>query len=318
MDHALPFIVVEDRQNTALRLCCESAAMAQEQLVVLSDTDAGPAYERFCQAYVHLSSNTPAFEKICFRRYFLLANHLAAHPDCRAFVLIDSDVLLFHGVGAHIARLVGSADFSGSSILPTDGWNPCQISPHVSYWTAAGLQDFVACLLRMYSTPTGLHQLRDIAERFAARSVRGGVSDMTLLYLWAQASGNTVPINRVFDGQVIDHNVNGGTNHFVREFRVRGGAKRLAFVDGQPCLQTPAGETVRVLALHFQGAAKLAMQPALHRRVYTVALLTWALQMARRAKNNAHRIASRARRMADTLGVAQAPTPKHPADGSTP
>mgnify|MGYP003575286654 FL=1 len=98
----------------------------------------------------------------------------------------------------------------------------------------------------------------------------------------------------------------------------RGAATRLAFVDGQPCLQTPAGETVRVLALHFQGAAKLAMQPALHRRVYTVAALTWALQMARRAKNNAHRIASRARRMADTLGVAQAPTPKHPADGSTP
>ncbi|RIX84825.1 hypothetical protein [Acidovorax cavernicola] len=318
MDHALPFIVVEDRQNTALRLCCESAAMAAEHLVVLSDTDAGPAYERFCQAYVHLSSNTPAFEKICFRRYFLLANHLAAHPECRAFVLIDSDVLLFRGVGAHIARLAGGADFCGSSILPAHGWDPCQISPHVSYWTAAGLRDFVACIARMYSTPAGLHQLRDIAERFAARSVRGGVSDMTLLCLWAQATGNTLPINRVLDGQVIDHNVNGGTNHLAREFRVRGGAKRLSFVEGLPCLQTPAGETVRVLALHFQGAAKMAMQPALQRRVYTVAALTWALQMARRAKNNAHRIASRARRMADTLGFAQAPAAKHPADGSTP
>lgn len=316
MNPALPFVVVEDRQNKALRLCCESAAMAAEPLVVLSDTDAGPAYEGFCQAYMHLSSNTPAFEKICFRRYFLLANYLAAHPDCHAFVLIDSDVLLFRGVGAHIARLVGTADFSGSSIVPTDGWNPCQISPHVSYWTAAGLRDFVACLVRIYRTPAGLHQLRDIAERFAARSVRGGVSDMTLLYLWAQATGNTVPINRVLDGQVIDHNVNGGSNHFVREFRVRGGAKRLDFVDGQPCLQTPTGETVRVLALHFQGAAKLVMQPALHRRVYTVAVLTWALQMARRAKNRAHRIASRARRMADSLGFAAAPATKHPADGS--
>ncbi|PIF73440.1 hypothetical protein CLU95_0531 [Variovorax sp. 54] len=318
MTPTLPFLVVEDRQNQALRLCCESAAMAAEPLVVLSDTDAGPAYERFCQAYVHLSSNTPAFEKICFRRYFLLANHLATHPDCRAFVLIDSDVLLFGGVGAHIARLVGTADFSGSRILPTDNWNPCQISPHVSYWTAAGLQDFVAFIARMYSTPAGLHQLRDIAERFAARSVRGGVSDMTLLYLWAQATGNTVSINRVLDGRVIDHNINGGTNHLVREFRMRGGAKRLAFVDSLPCLQTPAGDTVRVLALHFQGAAKMAMRPALQRRVYTVAVLTWALQMARRAKNNAHRVASRARRVADSLGFAQAPAAKRPADGSTP
>lgn len=318
MDHALPFIVVEDRQNKALRLCRESAAMAREQLVVLSGTDAGPAYERFCQVYVHLSSNTPAFEKICFRRYFLLADHLAAHPDCHAFVLVDSDVLLFRGVGAHIARLVGKADFSGSSIVPRDGWNPCQISPHVSYWTVAGLRDFVACIARMYGTPAGLRQLREIAERFAARGVRGGVSDMTLLFLWAQATGNAAPINRVFDGQVIDHNVNGGTNHLVREFRVRGGAKRLEFIGGQPFLETPTGQAVRVLALHFQGSAKRAMQPALHGRVRTVALLTWALQMARRAKNNMHRIAQCARRVADTLRLADAPAAKHPADGKAP
>ena len=59
------------------------------------DTDAGPAYERFRHAYVHLSSNSPEFERICFRRYFLLAQYLAANPGCSAFVLIDSDVLLF-------------------------------------------------------------------------------------------------------------------------------------------------------------------------------------------------------------------------------
>jgi hypothetical protein len=321
MDHALTFIVVEDRQNKTLRLCREAAARATEQLVVLSDTDAGPAYERFCQVYLHLSSNTPAFEKICFRRYFLLAGYLAAHPDCHAFVLIDSDVLLFRGIGAHIARLVGKADFSGSSIVPRDGWNPCQISPHVSYWTAAGLRDFVASVIEMYSTPAGLRQLRDIAERFAARGVRGGVSDMTLLFLWAQATGNAAPINRVFDGQVIDHNVNGGTNHLVREFRVRGGAKRLALIGGQPFLETPAGDAVRVLALHFQGSAKRAMQPALHGRVRTVAALTWALQMARRAKNNAHRITLWARRMAGALRFADAPAAaaaKHPVDGSAP
>ncbi len=318
MDNALSFIVVEDRQNKTLRLCREAAARAGEHLVVLAGTDAGYAYKCFSKVYVHLSSNTPEFEKICFRRYFLLADYLAAHPECREFVLIDSDVLLFRGAGAHIAHLVGDAGFSGSFIRPADGWNPCQISPHVSYWTAAGLRDFVARVIEMYSTPADLRRLRDIAERFAARSVRGGVSDMTLLYLWAEASGNVAPINRVLDGQVIDHNINGGTNHLANEFRVCGGATRLAFVDGRPCLATPANEAVRVLALHFQGSAKMAMPHALHGRVRTVAALTWALQMARRAKNNAHRIASHARRMAGALRFADAPAAKHPADGNAP
>jgi hypothetical protein len=318
MNNALAFIVVEDRQNKTLLLCRKAAARAGEQLLVLAGTEAGYAYRRFCEVYVHLSSNTPAFEKICFRRYFLLADYLAAHPECREFVLIDSDVLLFPGVGAHIAQLVGDAGFSGSFIRPAAGWNPCQISPHVSYWTAQGLRDFVAYVIETYSTPAGLQQLRDVADRFAARGVRGGVSDMTLLYLWAQASSNAAPINRVRDGQAIDHNVNGGTNHLVREFQVRGGAKRLELIDGRPSLRTSAGDAVRVVALHFQGSAKKAMGHALAGRMRTVAALTWALQMARRAKNNAHRIASRARRMAEALRLAHAPTAKHPADGSTP
>jgi len=285
MTNALAFIVVEDRQNKTLLLCRESAALAQEHLVVLAGTDAGPDYERLCNNYVHLSSNPPEFEKICFRRYFLLADYLKAHPECREFVLIDSDVLLFRGASAHIRRVAGKADFSGSYMRPRNGWDPCQISPHVSYWTAAGLQRFIAFVLNTYATPAGRRKLRSIAARFAARGVRGGVSDMTLLHLWAQSSGNADPINRVFNGRVIDHNINGGHNLLVNEFEVRGGAKRIVYVDGQPSLVTPAGEVVHVMALHFQGSAKMAMPHVLHGRLRTAAMLTYALQAARRAKN---------------------------------
>jgi len=306
----LVFIVVEDRQNKSLLLCRESAARAEEPLVVLAGTDAGPDYERLCRSYVHLSSNPPEFEKICFRRYFLLAEHLRHHPDCREFVLIDSDVLLFRGIGAHIRRVVGKADFSGSYMQPRDGWDPCQISPHVSYWTAEGLQRFVAFVLNTYATPSGRRKLRAIAARFAARGGRGGVSDMTLLHLWAQASGNAEPINRVFGGRVIDHNINGGHNLNADEFEVRGGAKRIVHVDGQPCVVTPRGEMVNVLALHFQGSAKLAMGHALHGRVRMVALLTYALLLARRAKNWAFVCGLLAQRAVGAGRLADAPASK--------
>lgn len=306
----LVFIVVEDRQNKSLLLCRESAERAGEPLVVLSGTDAGPDYERLCHSYVHLSSNPPEFEKICFRRYFLLAEYLRHNPDCHEFVLIDSDVLLFRGAGAHIRRVAGKADFSGSYMTPRNGWDPCQISPHVSYWTAAGLQRFLAFVLNTYATPSGRRKLRAIAARFAARGVRGGVSDMTLLHLWAYATGNAEPINRIFGGRVIDHNINGGHNLHAGDFEVRGGAKRIVHVDGQPCVVTPAGESVAVMALHFQGSAKLAMGPALHGRVRMVALLTYALQLARRAKNRVFIWGLWLQRAVGGGRLANAPAPK--------
>lgn len=285
MSPQLTFIVVEDRQNKTLALCRESAARAQEVLQVLASTEGGADYERLCSRYIHLSSNTAAFEKICLRRYFLLAEFLKATPACRDFVLIDSDVLLFRGIGAHIRRLVGHADFSGSFIHPFEGWDPCQISPHVSYWSADGLAQFVAFVLELYDSASGHAQLRGIAEQFARRGVRGGISDMTLLHLWAHASGNTQPINRIFGGRVIDHNLNISHNLMAHEFSMRGGAKRIRHADGQPCFVTPAGRTVQALAMHFQGSAKLAMGPGLQGQAQRVAWLTAGLRVARRAKN---------------------------------
>ncbi|SEF33497.1 hypothetical protein ABL840_18340 [Variovorax sp. NFACC27] len=310
MKSSLPFIVVEDRQNKTLALCRESAELAGELLFVLSDTDAGPAYERFCRSYVHLSSNPPEFEKICFRRYFLLARFLESHPEVQDFVLVDSDVLLFQGAGAHIRRLAGKADFSGSRMQSADGWNPCQISPHVSYWTSNGLRRFVAYVLDSYSTPSGRRKLREIAARFAARGVRGGVSDMTLLYLWAHATGNDDPINRVLDGTVVDHNINGMHNLHRGEFKVLGGAKRIAWREGKAWLTSTTGDMTRVVALHFQGSAKMAMPYALRGHMLTVAAVTYALQMARRAKNNAFRAGAFARRVIDTRRVHRVPAGK--------
>ena len=296
MHHPIPFIVVEDRQNRALALCRESASRARENLVVLSDVDAGAAYEQLCRDYVHLSSNTPEFEKICFRRYFLLTAYLKRNPACTHFVLIDSDVLLFRGIGAHVHRAVGQSDFAGSYIRPSASWDPCQISPHVSYWTAQGLLQFVAFVLQTYGTPEGIASLRAIADRFTARGLRGGVSDMTLLYLWAQASGNAMPINRVIRGRVIDHNINASDNLEHQEFRLHGGAKRIGYVDGQPYLTGADDQKVVALALHFQGRAKMAMGPALHGRAYWVAGLTYAIYAARVAKNMGYRITSALRR----------------------
>ena len=292
---SLDFFVVENRQNETLASCRESAQRAGERLHVLASTDAGPDYAAFQRAYIHLSSNPPAFEMICFRRYFLLRRHFEGRAPSERFVLIDSDVLLFPGIGAHVLRLVGNADFSGSYIT-ADEWDPCQISPHVSYWTVAGLRAFTDHVLATYTHETGIAQLEAIAERFAAQGLHGGISDMTLLHLWAQSSGNTAAINRVRDSAVIDHNINITHNYQACEFRTRGGAKQVTFVQGTPYLTTREGVHVKVMALHFQGSAKLVMNNALNARMGQVALMSFAIRLARTVKAFIYGISTSLRR----------------------
>jgi len=110
----------------------------------------------------------------------------------------------------------------------------------------------------------------------------------------------------------IDHH-NPPTLHrnpaFTQVVTVRG-ATKLVFVGGQPCVVTPAGELVNVLALHFQGSAKIAMAHVLHGRVHTVALLTAALRLARRAKNWAFGMRRLAQRPAGGTRFAGAAGPK--------
>ena len=109
---------------------------------------------------------------------------------------------------------------------------------------------------------------------------------------------------------MIDHNINGGHNLLLNEFQARGGAKRLVYVDGQPSVVTPCGELVSVMALHFQGSAKMAMSHVLRGRVHTVAALTYALQAARRAKNWAFGRGLLAQRAAGAGRFAGASAPK--------
>ncbi|WPB55487.1 hypothetical protein [Xylophilus sp. GOD-11R] len=284
MSSKIPFIVVENRENETLTACKLSAKLADESLAVLSSTTVGAAYAALSAAYVHMSSNSPAFELICFRRYFLLQLHLDAHPEIDRFVLIDSDVLLFPGVGTYFERLAALSAFAGSAVIAR-GWNPRQISPHVSLWSRDSLASFLAYVLQTYTSAEGLAKLRAIEAEFQREGRRGGISDMTLLYLWAEAMGHVRPCNQITRFGVVDHNINISDNHAESEFVMRGGAKKLTYINGQPYLTTVRGDTVKALALHFQGKGKIIMKDALMARQMRVILISYALLMARHVRD---------------------------------
>jgi hypothetical protein len=287
------FIVVENRQNNTLDACVEAATLAGEKLVVLSGTDAGVEYDEFSARYVHLSSNSAAFEIICFRRYFLLEKYLAATPSCKRFVLIDSDVLIFRGIGEHFRKIgAKGAGFAGSAIARL-GWDPHQVSPHVSYWTRDALRRFINYILNIYKHPAGIQNLRQISMQFRQHGSRGGVSDMTLLYLWANAEGHMLHSNQRGPLGVVDHNINLPHNRFEHEFRMRWGAKRLTYRHGKPFLTLPDGRDIPALALHFQGASKAAMRNALLGQEWRFMFKAMGLYLARNIKERLFRLQAR-------------------------
>lgn len=281
---SVSFVVVENRQNETLAACRRAADLAGENLVVLSSTEGGDRFAELVRRYVHLSSNPPEFELICFRRHFLLREYLVATPSCARFVLIDSDVLLFKGVGSYFEELGATSSFAGSSIAP-NGWNPSQISPHVSFWTRQSLADFTDFIIRTYSSDAGLASLRAINDEFLAAGRRGGVSDMTLLYLWAVSSGHTRSCNEITASGAVDHNINIPHNHTEYEYKMRGGMKKLTYFKGQPYFTTVTGRKVKALALHFQGKSKVMMKHALQGRLLLVIFMSHALLFGRTAKN---------------------------------
>lgn len=290
IDDGLVFVVVENRLNTTLRCCVESAKLAGEVLIVLNEVDAGPEYSKFKINYFHLSTNSVEFELICFRRYFILNEYMKRNSELQKFVLIDSDILLFNGISEHIKKLSRANNFIGS-IISYDEYNSKQISPHVSYWTREGIALFVDFLIEFYKSTSGRFALEEINNKFTSSGRRGGVSDMTLLYLWARSCGISDAINVVNDFKVIDHNFSISHNFLENEFDLSCGMKKIFFENNVPFF-VKNNVKIKCLAIHFQGKAKMLMPYVLRKDIYFVKVISLLLNFAKKWQSKKYQIIS--------------------------
>lgn len=286
----MKFFVVENRETDVLALCRASADQAGVRLETVANVES-KRFDEFKSRYVHRSTNSKDFELICFRRYFLLREHLENLGSTEAFVLLDSDVLVFKGIAEHIKKIAGGDCFVGSFISHSHCADS-QISPHVSYWTMEGLIEFTDYLSGAYRDPDISKRMETIWEGFRRAGIRGGISDMTLLYLWREGKPLRA-INAGVDGCAIDHNISLGANHLANEYVTSCGAKKVVFTAAGPFFCRRAdGALVRVLAMHFQGKAKLHMRATFEHRRVSALLLRGYVSAGRRVKAALHYLRS--------------------------
>ncbi len=134
----------------------------------------------FCEIYKHMSTNGRTNEVACFIRWFEI-NHVAHKLGLSRFWHLDSDILLFPEFLTYKQDI--EQENTTAIFTPTQKNNYQQSSTaHVSIWNIQDLDHFTNFILMTYSQ--NLNILENKWKYHIDSKINGGVSDMTLLYLW--------------------------------------------------------------------------------------------------------------------------------------
>ncbi|MEY4505571.1 MAG: hypothetical protein RL297_149 [Pseudomonadota bacterium] len=272
---------VEDRQAPFIDAFVQSSTnYGFSPKVIAPNSSENLAYARFRQVYRHLSINPEAFELACFRRYFEVATMV---QEGERFIIADSDLLLNAGPADLPTIFMDQTNVLVGSIGRSSGTLESDISPHFSFWTPTLLRQFVDYLIHAYESQDS--RLEHIyRKRQDAGNKRAAISDMTLLHLFMQDESIAfIDSNQVVEGLLIDHNfcmtecanatfkMNFGFKAFHRERQI------LRFT-------TTTDESVRPVAIHLQGRAKIASQPLLQGNDLSARMRLGSLSAARIAR----------------------------------
>jgi hypothetical protein len=218
-------------------------------------------YENFQKSYVHMSTNSQQFELFCFKRFFYLEKWMKEKEEKKVF-LLDSDVISFANYSdqAYI-NIISENNYIAALMTPKyEGEFRWASSPHFSYWTIEGLEDFTSFCMEAYN-----NKIRDKLEQkfkwHIENNKSGGICDMTLLYLWSQNNPKVANFTKVIDDMIVEHCINVSANYLEDEYQMQLGVKKIIFKNGIPYgFNKVLNKEIRFLCIHCQGTAKILMR----------------------------------------------------------
>jgi hypothetical protein len=216
-------------------------------------------YEEFKKSYMHLSSNDENFEITCFKRYYILQQLFSNFGFTKCF-LLDSDILTY--IDFSTLQLPHTCEVACSINKNQDNYN-WTASPHCSYWTNESLNNFIVFFEKIYRNSTEI--LIEKYNYHRNHHVKGGVCDMTLLYLWSKTKDENYLYNTAIEkqGAVMDHCINISDNFAQKEYKINKllRIKSIKFIKNNPFFtKRGSGELIQAYILHFQGSAKTIMK----------------------------------------------------------
>ncbi|WP_128544108.1 hypothetical protein [Larkinella soli] len=223
------------------------------------------ASTEFEAVYQHRSTNPVWYELLCFQRWFYVLELMRTRQLEEVFVS-DSDVMIFRELGRYPGWTDRLPDRTAAFCITHHAtavpyaW---EASAHSSYWTRAGLEDFCRFLTETYRNHS--EPLETKWRYQQDNGLPGGISDMALLFLYAERHPEKVvnllePVTPPGGNlpEVFDLNISLGYNLEDDEFAPDGrGLKAIRREDGAILAENKVlKRTCRLNTLHFQGTAK--------------------------------------------------------------
>ena len=246
-----------------LKTALEQAAKYNRNIVLLGDDKnsniwntfynmdklSDKKYWEFRRVYKNLSMNDEVFELRCFERYFYVFEYCKQMKLDR-IILCDSDLMIYQNLTQYFA---GKNRAFSHTLSEPEGMS---ISPHCSLWMIGDLEKFTNYLIDYYHTK--VRHLEKIYEEYKITHSKGGICDMTLLWLYLNDNRLTYFNTAVVRGNsaIVDHAIsvsdNGTKNEYIMSKLT--GCKVVFFKDGIPYFRTKmTNKDVPVVALHCSG-----------------------------------------------------------------
>ncbi|QSJ18690.1 hypothetical protein JYQ62_07990 [Nostoc sp. UHCC 0702] len=213
-------------------------------------------FQAFFKNYVHMSTTGEHYTLAGIQRFFYLEQWMQQENIKKTF-LLDGDIVTFTNYSEQLYSAF-SNDCIASLSTPEDQESNFRwaSSPHLSYWTLEGLEDFTNFCIEAYSNKSIRDQLEAKWQWHLANNKPGGIMDMTLLYLWSKGNSQVGNVAKVINDTTVDHTITSPTNYFRNEYRMQLGLKKIIFKNGIPYgYNQVLNKEIRFLCLHCQGTS---------------------------------------------------------------
>ncbi|MBW4582600.1 MAG: hypothetical protein KME42_23770 [Tildeniella nuda ZEHNDER 1965/U140] len=224
-------------------------------------------YQNFMRNYVQMSDYSKKYEISFWKRMFLLEEWMKVHGSDKAF-LLDSDIITFANYTADVYPLLPQDCIAGLTTPEKQDNFFWAASTHFSYWTLEGIESFTNFCIDTYTNRNNLRSLLEAKHKWHLENCApGGVSEMTLLYLWSKDNSRIYNFAKTLEGMASDHSISTPTNYHENEYKLRFGVKQFVFKNGIPYgYNNVLNKKIKFVCLHCQGDAKLAMKLLVSKR----------------------------------------------------
>lgn len=259
----LPIIFFHTGSQLYLKYAIETANKFNENVFLIGDESnrnfcenwcsinslKSEKFEKFKKVYHHMSTNDFKFELECFKRYFLL-RELMIKKGINRCILLDSDVLNF----INYSDINQLNDYQvGFSVPNNQSEYDWVASPHIFYCTYEMLDSFIDFVLDTYIN--NINKLEEKYKYHIDNKLKGGVCDMTLLFLWSKKVKYYNFYNAI--DIIFDHAVQERNGYKYDKILLM---KKVVIENNKVFfIKNNSKEKVPVAMIHFQGSAKSIM-----------------------------------------------------------